>query len=146
MIIFVFCQGFPAALGYEYVDASSYASWGVDYLKYDNCYTDHGIPQKRYPEMGKALRNSGREVLYSLCEWGRENPATWAHELAGAHSWRTSGDIQDNWSSILKIATITAPLWRYAGPVLGFNDPDMLEVGNGGCTATEYHTFPCGQC
>ena len=133
-------QGLPAALGYEDIDAASYAEWGVDYLKYDNCYTDHGIPQKRYPEMGKALRNTGRDIMYSLCEWGRENPATWAHDLAGAHSWRISGDIEDNWSSILKIATIATPLWRYAGPRLGYNDPDMLEVGNGGCTVTEYQS------
>lgn len=88
--------------------------------------------------MGKSLRNTGREILYSLCEWGRENPATWAHDLAGAHSWRISGDIQDDWESIVKIATIATPLWRFAGPSLGFNDPDMLEVGNNGCSLTEY--------
>lgn len=129
------CQAFPASLGLEEIDAATYASWGVDYLKYDNCFTDHGSPQARYPPMSKALDNSGRNVLYSLCEWGRENPAVWAPAIA--NSWRVSGDIFDGWSSILTRAAIDAPLWRYAGPG-GWNDPDMLEVGNGRCTDDEY--------
>jgi alpha-galactosidase len=129
------CQAFPASLGMEELDAAKYAEWGVDYLKYDNCFQDHGPPQARYPPMAKALENSGRDILYSLCEWGRENPAVWAPEIS--HSWRVSGDIRDDWHSILTRGNIAAPLWRYAGPG-GWNDPDMLEVGNGGCSFEEY--------
>ena len=129
------CQAFPASLGLEEQDAAKYAEWGVDYLKYDNCFQDHGSPQARYPPMAKALDSSGRNILYSLCEWGRENPATWAGEYA--NSWRVSLDIRDDWNSILTRGNIAAPLWRFAGPG-GWNDPDMLEVGNGGCTFEEY--------
>lgn len=129
------CQAYPASLGMEEIDAASYAAWGVDYLKYDNCYTDHGPPQKRYPPMASALEASGRDILYSLCEWGRENPAAWAGDIA--HSWRVSGDIKDSWDSIISRANIAAPLWRYAGPD-NWNDPDMLEVGNGHCSYDEY--------
>jgi alpha-galactosidase len=97
---------------------------GVDYLKYDNCFSDHGVPEQRYPPMSKALVNSGRDIVYSLCEWGRENPATWAGKIA--NSWRVSNDIRDDWTSIVTRIAIDAPLWRYAGPG-GWNDPDMLE-------------------
>lgn len=129
------CQGFPASLGLEELDAASYAEWGVDYLKYDNCYTDHSPPQVRFEKMSKALEQSGRDILFSLCEWGRENPSIWASELG--NSWRVSGDIWDGWASILTRANIDSPLWRYAAPG-GYNDPDMLEVGNGGCSDEEY--------
>lgn len=129
------CQKYPASLGLEEVDANLYASWGVDYLKYDNCYSSHGSPYQRYPAMARALENSGRDMLYSLCEWGRENPAAWAGGIA--HSWRVSVDINDSFHSIVTRAAITSPLWRYAGPG-GWNDPDMLEVGNGKCSDDEY--------
>lgn len=129
------CQAFPASLGLEELDAAAYKEWGVDYLKYDNCFTDHGTPYQRYPPMGQALDATGRDIVYSLCEWGRENPAVWAAPIANV--WRISGDIYDGWSSILTRAAIDAPLWRYAGPG-GWNDPDMLEVGNGKCTDDEY--------
>jgi hypothetical protein len=131
------CQAFPASLGMEIIDAKTYADWGVDYLKYDNCYTDYGPPLKRYPPMAKALQSSGREILYSLCEWGRSNPSAWAGEIA--QSWRVTLDIRDDWRSILTRAAIDTPLWRAAGPG-GWNDPDMLEVGNGKCSYEEYKT------
>lgn len=133
------CQGYPASLGLEEIDAATYAEWGVDYLKYDNCYQDHGLPTHRYGEMEKALEASGREIFYSLCEWGRENPATWASGI-GADSWRISMDIFDSWRSILTRAEIGASLWRFSSPTTGWNDPDMLEVGNGGCSEEEYRT------
>lgn len=133
------CQAFPASLGLEEIDAASYAEWEVDYLKYDNCYEDHGVPQSRYGAMGKALKASGRDIFYSLCEWGRENPAVWGPSV-GAQSWRISGDIRDDWSSISSRAEIAASLWRYSGPGKGWNDPDMLEIGNGKCTDDEYKT------
>lgn len=133
------CQSFPASLGLEETDAASYAAWEVDYLKYDNCYQDHGPPVNRYSAMSSALKGSGRDIFYSLCEWGRENPAAWAPGI-GADSWRTTGDIRDEWRSIIERAEITASLWRYSGPTSGWNDPDMLEVGNGGCSNEEYRT------
>lgn len=133
------CQGFPASLGMEAIDAQSYADWGVDYLKYDNCYKDHGIPQNRYKQMAEALQQTGREVFYSLCEWGRENPAAWASGI-GAQSWRISLDIRDSWHSIMSRAETAASLWRFAGPGRGWNDPDMLEIGNGQCSEDEYRT------
>lgn len=133
------CQGYPASLGLEEIDAALYAEWDVDYLKYDNCYQDHGIPTTRYGAMGKALEKSGRNIFYSLCEWGRENPAAWASSVGG-NSWRVSGDITDGWESIVSRAEYSASLWRYAGPTTGWNDPDMLEIGNGRCSVDEYRT------
>ena len=133
------CEGYPASLGIELLDATTYAAWGVDYLKYDNCYNDHGSPQSRYSAMESALLSTGRGFFYSLCEWGRGNPAVWAPTVGG-NSWRISDDIKDNWQSIATIIDIDAPLWRYAGVNTGWNDPDMLEVGNGGCSIIEYET------
>lgn len=132
------CQAFPASLGLEEIDVSNYAKWGVDYLKYDNCYIDHAAPQKRFSPMAEALQDGDRDILFSLCEWGRENPAAWASELGG-HSWRVAMDINDSWNAILRSVAVNTPLWRYAGPN-GWNDPDMLEVGNGGCTLDEYRS------
>jgi len=89
--------------------------------------------------MELALRSTGRDIFYSLCEWGQDNPAVWAPTVGG-NSWRVSDDIKDNWLSIVGIIDIDAPLWRYAGITTGWNDPDMLEVGNGGCSVIEYET------
>jgi alpha-galactosidase len=92
------CAGRPASLGYETIDAETYASWKVDYLKYDNC-NNEGIDVKiRYPTMRDALNATGRPIFYSLCEWGVEDPATWAPAVG--NSWRTTGDIGDNWKSM----------------------------------------------
>jgi len=131
------CAGNPASLGYETVDANTFASWGVDYLKYDNCNTDGTPPEKRYPPMRDALNASGRPIFFSMCEWGVDNPATWAGPVG--NSWRTTGDISDSWSSMISKVDINAPLYPYAGPG-AWNDPDMLEVGNGGMTTAEYTT------
>lgn len=87
----------------------------------------------------KAAVDGKNQIFFSLCEWGRENPAAWASEIGG-NSWRTTGDIRDDWNSIMTRAAIQTSLWRYAGPNIGWNDPDMLEVGNGHCTATEYRS------
>ncbi|XP_039140785.1 alpha-galactosidase-like [Dioscorea cayenensis subsp. rotundata] len=125
----------PGSLDHEEQDANTFASWGVDYLKYDNCYNPGTSPQERYNTMGKALLNSGRNILFSLCEWGQENPATWANGVG--NSWRTTGDIEDNWESMLSKADENDQWASYAGPG-GWNDPDMLEVGNGGMTTEEY--------
>ncbi|XP_008800438.1 alpha-galactosidase [Phoenix dactylifera] len=127
----------PGSLGYEDQDAKTIASWEVDYLKYDNCYNDGSSPKDRYNRMGKALLNSGRTIFFSLCEWGEADPATWARGVG--NSWRTTGDIQDNWDSMTSCADENDKWAGYAAPG-GWNDPDMLEVGNGGMTTEEYRS------
>ncbi|MFE2358458.1 NPCBM/NEW2 domain-containing protein [Streptomyces parvulus] len=129
--------GFPGALGHEYSDARQFADWGVDYLKYDNCNNQGLDAKQRYLTMRDALRATGRPILYSICEWGENRPWEWARGVG--QSWRTTGDIKDNWESMLSIMKKNLPLDEYAGPG-GWNDPDMLEVGNGGMTDTEYRT------
>jgi len=128
------CQHRPGSLGYETIDASTYAAWGVDYLKYDNCYDDSISPTVRYPVMRDALNATGRPIFYSLCEWGEDSPWDWAEGIG--NSWRTTGDISDNWDSMLSNWDHNGPYWAAAPG--GWNDPDMLEVGNGGMTTTEY--------
>lgn len=132
---FYTCQKRPGSLNLELLDAQSYASWEVDYLKYDNCYNDGASPKLRYPPMRDALNKTGRPIFFSMCEWGEENPATWAGEVG--NSWRTTGDISDNWDSFIKILDLQVGLEKYAGPG-HWNDPDMLEVGNGGMNQSEY--------
>jgi alpha-galactosidase len=135
------CAGYPGSLGHEQTDADDFAAWGVDYLKYDNCnnQSDGTLAdyQARYTAMGNALKNTGRPIVYSLCEWGVNDPATWAGDIGNL--WRTTGDINDSWGSLKSIITQNAPLAQYAHPG-AFNDPDMLEVGNGNMTDTEYKT------
>ncbi len=136
------CGGVCGSYGYEETDAKDFASWGVDLLKYDYCNAPHGRVEamKRYTKMGKALRATGRSIVYSVCEWGQREPWKWAKQVGG-HLWRISGDIGDVWNQdashpgglrgILNILEINAPLGEYAGPA-GWNDPDMLVVGIGG--------------
>ncbi|MGW2718757.1 NPCBM/NEW2 domain-containing protein [Streptomyces sp. NPDC001492] len=129
--------GFPGALGHEYSDAGQFADWGVDYVKYDNC-NNQGVDAKlRYTTMRDALKATGRPIVYSICEWGQNKPWEWAADVG--HLWRTTGDISDNWGSMLSILKKNLPLAPYAGPG-HWNDPDMLEVGNGGMTDTEYRS------
>jgi alpha-galactosidase len=129
--------GFPGALGHEQQDANTFASWGVDYLKYDNCNNQGVDAQQRYKAMRDALAKSGRPIAYSICEWGQSKPWTWAAPVGNL--WRTTGDISDKWSSMIAKAQANRGLAQYAGPG-HWNDPDMLEVGNGGMTAAEYRT------
>ena len=146
------CQGRPAGLGHEYQDARTYASWSVDYLKYDWCNTLPGQDARSsYANIRQALDASGRPIVLSICEWGSHQPWLWAKE-AGGNLWRTTGDIQDRWAGkkewspgnccsngMLDIVDENEPLYSYAGPG-HWNDPDMLEVGNGGMTTTEYRS------
>ncbi|XP_031382750.1 alpha-galactosidase-like [Punica granatum] len=125
----------PGSLGFEEQDANAFASWGIDYLKYDNCHNNGVSPQERYSKMSKALLNTGRPIFFSLCEWGQEDPATWAVGIG--NSWRTTGDIHNNWASMISRADMNDKWASYAGPG-GWNDPDMLEVGNGGMSMEEY--------
>lgn len=139
------CGCRPGSYGHEYQDAYTYASWGVDYLKYDWCFHENINPKGAYKLMRDALRASGRPIFFSMCEWGSNKPWLWAEEIG--HSWRTTGDIgcsfaeplhhyDENgnyvWTklSVLNILDKNAPLRQYAGPG-HWNDPDMLEVGNG---------------
>ena len=135
------CAGYPGSLGHEVLDAQTFADWGVDYLKYDNCYNQSDGSQadyiRRYTAMRDALAETGRPIVFSVCEWGSSQPWTWAAEVGNL--WRTTGDISDNWTSLRSIIAQNAPLFPYAGPG-HWNDPDMLEVGNGHMTATEYRT------
>ncbi|XP_056169432.1 alpha-galactosidase 3-like isoform X2 [Syzygium oleosum] len=129
------CQVRPGSLYHENDDAELFASWGVDYLKYDNCYNLGIKPEERYPPMRDALNATGRTIFYSLCEWGVDDPALWAGKVG--NSWRTTDDINDSWVSMTTIADLNDKWAAYAGPG-GWNDPDMLEVGNGGMTYQEY--------
>ncbi|MFA6592740.1 MAG: glycoside hydrolase family 27 protein [Bacteroidales bacterium] len=133
------CACFPGSAGHEYQDALMYAKWGVDYLKYDWCFTDNTNPVGAYTLMRDALYAAGRPVLFSMCEWGTSSPWRWAKDVA--HSWRSTGDIGVGFSkdidngtwkslSVLSILDRQDTLRKYAGPG-HWNDPDMLEVGNG---------------
>jgi alpha-galactosidase len=136
------CGGRPGSQGHEYQDAAQYARWGVDYLKYDWCNTGEGLAKRNareaYSTISKAIAASGRNMVLSICEWGDNQPWLWGKEYG--HLWRTTGDINNcwdctidhgNWLShgILPILDMQRPLRAYSGPD-GWNDPDMLEVGN----------------
>lgn len=133
------CGGKPGSRGHEYQDALTYAEWGIDYLKYDWCETNGLRAEGAYLTMREALRAAGRPVLFSLCEWGDNQPWTWAKDVG--HSWRTTGDIypcfdciedHGTWKSwgVTYILDKQEGLRQYAGPG-HWNDMDMLEVGNG---------------
>jgi alpha-galactosidase len=136
----VTCQRYPGSLGHEYTDARDFADWGVDYLKYDNCgapSTDDSAADyaARYQVMADAIKATGRDMVYSVCEWGNYEPWNWAGGMSNL--WRTTGDISDNYASMLNIVKQNAVLSDHAEPG-AWNDPDMLEIGNGGMTDTEY--------
>jgi alpha-galactosidase len=131
------CQGRPGGRGHEYQDARTYTGWDVDYLKYDWCYTAKQNAPASYTTMSEALKAAGRPVVFSLCEWGTSKPWKWAANVG--HLWRTTGDIVDRWDAMMDIFDKQKELARYAGPG-HWNDPDMLEVGNGGMTNEEYRT------
>ncbi len=137
------CQGLPGSRGYEFQDAKTYAKWGVDYLKYDWCYHGKQNSEASYKLMRDALYKAGRPIVFSICEWGTTKPWEWAKEIG--HLWRTTEDIQDCWDCVNEwgglgwtlILDKQVGLEAYSGPG-HWNDPDMLEVGNGGMTIEEY--------
>jgi alpha-galactosidase len=139
------CENRPGGRGYEFQDARQYAAWGVDYLKYDWCNSTTQNSEASYSIMRDALAKSGRPIVFSLCEWGSTKPWLWARDVGNL--WRTTGDITDRWSvpekhdliGVLQILDQEEGLESYAGPG-HWNDPDMLEVGNGGMTDTEYRS------
>lgn len=139
------CGGKPGSRGYEYQDALTYASWGVDYLKYDWCNSEGLNPIGAYTTMRDALHKTGRPIVFSICEWGDNKPWEWAKPIG--HLWRTTGDITDcwdceenhgTWSSfgIMRILDKQKGLRIHAKPG-NWNDPDMMEVGNSGLTVSE---------
>jgi alpha-galactosidase len=130
------CQGLPGSLDHETIDAQTFASWQVDYLKYDNCNNQGRPAATRYKAMGDALKASGRAIVYSICNWGQETPWIFGPNVGGS-LWRTTGDISDSWGSMTSLLDQQNGLEPFARNI-GFNDPDMLEVGNGGMTTTEY--------
>lgn len=129
------CQRRPGSLNYEEIDAKTYAEWGVDYLKYDNCNHDGTSAKIRYSKMRDALLKTGRDIYFSMCEWGLEKPHLWASSVA--NSWRTTEDISDNFDVMLYILDRQFGLEKYSRRG-AWNDADMLEVGNGGMTYDEY--------
>jgi alpha-galactosidase len=130
------CQERPGSRGHEYQDAAQYAAWGVDYLKLDWCHAESLDAHSAYETMSDALRATGRPIVFSICEWGIHKPWLWAAS-AGGNLWRTAPDISDGWSAVLDILDAQVGLENYAGPG-HWNDPDMLEVGNGGMTIEQY--------
>ena len=136
------CEGYEGSYGHEEQDARTYATWGIDYLKYDWCgaftrYKDSEM-QAVYQKMGDALLASGRDIVFSLCQYGLADVWKWG-PAAGGNLWRTGGDISDSWESMSRIGFNQNPLAPYARPG-HWNDPDMLEIGNGHMTETEYQT------
>jgi alpha-galactosidase len=137
------CAGYEGSYQHEEQDAKTYASWGIDYLKYDWCsgsqvYDYHSMPAV-YAKMGEALLASGRPIVYSLCQYGVFHGPEWGASVGG-NLWRTTGDIQDTWKSMSHIGfDLQLDLDHFAKPG-HWNDPDMLEIGNGGMTDTEYRT------
>ncbi len=145
------CADFPGSFDHEFIDAETFAEWGIDYLKYDYCFkprSAHG--PTLYRRMAMALRNCGRDILLSACNWGNDNTTEWIRST-GAHMYRSTGDIIDSWQSIKEIAQSQMAMQKFAGPYC-YNDMDMLVVGmygkshnswiasKGGCTTEEYKT------
>jgi alpha-galactosidase len=137
------CAGRPGSCGYEYQDARQYAAWGVDYLKFDWCNPGTENAEAAYTTMHNALKATGRPIVLSICEWGKTKPWLWAKDVGNL--WRTTGDIYDCWdckkesNGWVVILDQQVGLETFAGPG-HWNDPDMLEVGNGGMSTTEYQS------
>jgi len=129
------CEGRPGTLGHEQQDADTYAAWGVDYVKEDWCHADSLDARVQYTKFREALTRTGRAIVLSICEWGVNRPWDWAPQVGNL--WRTTDDITDTWSSMLDNLDQSAQHASVAHPG-AWNDPDMLEVGNGGMSEDEY--------
>jgi alpha-galactosidase len=137
------CAGFVGSYQHETQDAKTWAAWGIDYLKYDWCSASEVYQpsemQAVYKKMSDALKATGRPIVFSLCQYGQQNVWEWGASVGG-NLWRTTGDIADKWKSMAAIGfDKQTGHERYAGPG-HWNDPDMLEIGNGGMSRTEYVT------
>ena len=129
------CQRRPGTLGHEEQDARTYAAWGVDYVKEDWCNAAGLTAQTQYAQFRDALAHSGRPIVFSICEWGSNQPWEWAPSVGNL--WRTTDDIEDKWPSMLANLDQNGQHASAERPG-AWNDPDMLEVGNGGMTDNEY--------
>ena len=129
------CQGRPGSYGQEAQDARTFAAWGGDYVKVDWCYADTLDAVTQYTTVRDALRSANRPIVLSICEWGQNHPWSWAADVG--QLWRTTTDIEDKRTSVLDNPDINSQYAHAAGPGHR-NDPDMLEVGNGGMTWDEY--------
>ena len=134
------CAGYEGSLGHEQQDAQTYAEWGVDYLKYDYCSFRGDLEAQKaaYKKMHNALEKTGRPIVLSLCQYGMDRVWSWGASVGG-NLWRTTGDITDNYDRMTLIGFGQNGLERFAGPG-HWNDPDMLEVGNGKMNHDEYLT------
>ena len=146
------CAGYPGSFEHEFQDARLFAEWGIDFLKYDYCFKPRNISgELLYKRMGIALKNSGRDILFSACNWGEDQVHHWIRE-SGAHMYRSTGDIRDFWDSVKEIAISQLDKTCFTGSYC-HNDMDMLIVGMyggsnndyigskiGGCTDVEYKT------
>ena len=144
------CAKYEGSYGHEEQDAQTYSEWGIDYLKYDLCglrdmmkeagstEAAHKIMVDAYTKMHNALLKTGRPIVYSLCQYGNDAVWRWGGSVGG-NLWRTTGDISDRYTRMAEIGFSQAGIAKYAGPG-HWNDPDMLEVGNGGMNAEEYRT------
>ena len=131
------CEKRPGSLNHEVQDAKTYASWGIDYVKIDWCNAEGLEPEVQYAKLRDALANSGRPIVFSICNWGVKTPWRWGP--ATGNLWRTTGDINDTYERMSLIGFGQNGLEKFAGPG-HWNDPDMLEVGNGGMKRDEYRT------
>ena len=142
------CAGYEGSYQHEEQDAKTWAAWGVDYLKYDWCHSSTQDAKSSYANIRNALDAAGRPIVLSICEWGSHQPWLWGKDVGG-NLWRTTGDIQARWSGkkewkpgdccsfgVVDIIDAEDSIYSYAGPG-NWNDPDMLEVGNGELTAAE---------
>jgi alpha-galactosidase len=130
------CAKYPGSFGHYRQDAKTFASWGVDYLKLDWCHVPKGHqPKALYARMRDALAATGRPIVFSLCDWGVDKPWQWGAKIGNL--WRTTHDLKDRYPRVLAVYRKNVKLARYAGPG-HWNDPDMLQVGNGGMSETEY--------
>lgn len=131
------CQDRPGSLNHEVQDAKTYARWGIDYVKIDWCHAEGLDPEVQYAKFRDALAESGRPIVFSICNWGVKTPWRWGPKTGNL--WRTTGDISDSYESMSLIGFGQNGLEKFAGPG-HWNDPDMLEVGNGHMKADEYRT------
>jgi alpha-galactosidase len=133
------CEGYTGSYGHEEQDARTYADWGMDYLKYDLCsYDGMGDQVVAYKKMGDALKGTGRPIVFALCQYGMQKGWQWGASVGG-NVWRTDDDIRDDYYTMAELGFGQNGLEQFAGPG-HWNDPDMLEVGNGGMTTDEYRT------
>jgi alpha-galactosidase len=131
------CEKRPGSLNHEVQDAKTYASWGIDYVKIDWCNAEGLDPEVQYAKLRDALAGSGRPIVFSICNWGVKTPWRWGPTTGNL--WRTTGDINDTYERMTLIGFGQNGLEKFAGPG-HWNDPDMLEIGNGGMNYEEYRT------